>query len=101
MPGRGIIARTHVANTPEILTGATALTATENRGRWSIQNVGTNPIFVLLGADASTTVFHKILKGGTDDSDGLGADWGHTDGVVYSGVITVAGTAPKYVVTEL
>ena len=98
---RGIIAQTHLANTPSIQTGATAIASNEARVGWEIQNVGTNPIFVRLGSGASTTVFHKILKGGTVDSDGLGADWGQTDGVIYTGIITIDGTTPKYVVTEL
>jgi hypothetical protein len=96
-----IICQRGTANTPAIISTATALAANPARGAWQIQNVGTNPLFVLLGSGASTTVFHKVLKGGTGNSDGLGADWGQFNGVVYTGIITIAGTSPLYVVTEL
>ncbi len=89
------------ANTPSIQTGATALAANASRKGFLIQNVGTNPLFVRFGDSASTTVFHVVLKGGTGDSDGLGASYEQMSGIVYSGLITIAGTSPKYVVTEL
>lgn len=89
------------ANTPSIQSSATALAANTSRKGWQIQNVGTNPLFVLLGSGASTTVFHAVLKGGTGASDGLGGSFSQTSGVVYQGIITIAGTAPSYVVMEL
>lgn len=89
------------ANTPSIATGATALAANPSRKGWMIQNVGTNPLFVLLGDGASATVFHAVLKGGTGANDGLGGSLSQMDGVIYTGKITVAGTSPSYVVTEL
>jgi hypothetical protein len=98
---RAIIAPKNVANTPSVASDATALAANPARGAWQIQNVGTNPLFVRLGASASDTVFHAVLKGGTGAKDGLGASWGQDTGTVYTGVITVAGTAPSYVVMEL
>ena len=96
-----VVGQTTAVNTPSILTGTTALAANPNRILWQIHNVGTNPLFVLLGTGASTTVFHAVLKGGTGANDGLGASWSMTTGTVYTGVITVAGTSPSYVVTEL
>lgn len=96
-----IINRTETINVPSIATGTTALASNSARVGWSIQNVGTNPLFVLLGLGASSTVFHTVLKGGTADSDGLGASISQLNGSVFTGVITVAGTSPKYVVTEL
>ena len=98
---QAIICPKQEANTPEILTGATALASNPARASWSIQNVGTNPLFIRLGADASTTVFHHILKGGTGDSDGIGASIFQDTGAIYTGVITIDGTTPKYVVTEI
>jgi len=92
------------ANTPAIVTSAgTALASAGPVGRagWQIQNVGTNPLFVLLGSGASSTVFHFVLKGGTGDSDGLGASFSQFGPCVYQGIVTVAGTSPKFVVTEL
>jgi len=91
------------ANTPAILTpttGDTVITANQSRVGWMVQNVGTNPIFLRLGAAATTSVFHLILKGGTGDSDGLGASYSQMEGVVYRGAVSVAGTSPKVVVTE-
>lgn len=87
-------------NTPSIQTGATALSANAERQGWTIQNVGTNPLFIRLGGTASGTVYHYVLKGGSADNDGLGALVGETSGTVYTGEITIAGTSPKYVVME-
>lgn len=98
---RSIICSKSVANTPSILTDTTGIPANDARSAWSIQNVGTNPLFVNLGGTASSTVFHYVLKGGTGDSDGLGALIAQNTGVVFTGKISVAGTSPKYVVTEI
>lgn len=89
------------ANTPAIISTAIAIAANENRKGWQIQNVGTNPLFILLGDGASTTVFHAVLKGGSGASDGLGGSIAQTAGVIYQGKITVAGTSPSYVVMEI
>jgi hypothetical protein len=66
-----------------------------------IQNLGTNPLFVRLGSGASTTVFNFILKGGTGNDDGLGGYYEKLDGTIFTGIITIAGTNPRYVATEL
>lgn len=89
------------ANTPSISSSSTALASNANRRGWQIQNVGTNPLFVLLGSGASTAVFHAVLKGGIVASDGLGGSWSQTGGRVYTGIITVAGTSPSYVAMEI
>lgn len=90
------------ANTPSIQTSATAIAANTSRKGWSIQNVGTNPLFVRLGSGASATVFNYVLKGGTGNNDGLGSSVSQMDGgTIYQGIITIAGTDPRYVVTEL
>lgn len=89
-------------NTPSIVTSAgTALAANTARIGWGIQNVGTNPLFVLMGAGASTSVYHKVLKGGTGNDDGLGGSLDFNGPTVYSGIITVAGTSPRFVVYEI
>lgn len=95
-----VVYQTAKVNTPSILSTATALASNPQRNGWQIQNVGTNPLFVLLGSGASTTVFHFVLKGGTGASDGLGGNASQTSGTVYTGIITIAGTAPLYVVLE-
>lgn len=90
------------SNTPSILTSAGIAIASNNaRIGWSIQNLGTNPLFVLLGNGASTTVFHYVLKGGTASDDGLGGSITFTNGTVYSGIVSVAGTTPRFTVLEI
>lgn len=98
---RNIIAPKDLANTPSILSAATALASNPARGGWQIQNLGTNPIFLLMGSGASTSVFHMVLKGGSVADDGLGASYSQNVGTVYTGIITVAGTSPRYTVLEL
>lgn len=89
-------------NTPSIITSAgRALASNVNRQGWSIQNLGTNPLFVLMGGTASTTVFHQVLQAGTGADDGKGGIMSQTTGTVYTGEITVAGTSPRFVVTEM
>lgn len=93
---------TQNANTPSILTSAgTALSANNARIAFSIQNLGTNPLFVLLGSGASTSVFHVVLKGGTSNDDGTGGTYSMEAGAIYNGIVTVAGTSPRFVVTEI
>jgi len=98
---RSIICQRGTANTPAISSSTTALAANTARSLWTIQNLGTNPLFVLLGSGASATVFHVVLKGGTANDDGLGGSVGQECGVVYIGIITIAGTSPRYTVTEI
>lgn len=89
------------ANTPSILTSAgTALASNPARISWSIQNLGTNPLFVLRGSGASSTVFHTVLKGSTGTDDGTGGFIAEEAGTIYAGLITVAGTSPRFVVFE-
>ena len=95
-----IVYQTQNANTPAIQSAATALAANTKRNGWSVQNLGTNPLYVLLGTGASTTVFHFVLKGGTANDDGLGGFMSQTAGTVFTGLISIAGTAPRYTVLE-
>ena len=95
-----IIAPMSATNTPEIANAATALAANSVRGGWQIQNLGTNALFVRLGSGASTTVFHFVLKGGTANDDGTGGSYGENSGTLYTGIVTIAGTSPRYTVLE-
>jgi hypothetical protein len=95
------IQQTTAINTPSIASSTTALAANPNRIGWQIQNLGTNVLFVNLGGTASSTVFHTVLKGGTGNDDGLGGVISQTNGTVFTGAITIAGTSPRYTVTEL
>lgn len=96
-----IVCACGVANTPTQASAATALAANAERAGWSIFNSGQNPLFVLLGSGASTSVYHFILKGGTANDDGLGAFFSQTTGAIYTGIVTIAGTSPRYTVMEL
>jgi len=96
-----IICPMETANTPEIASAATALPANEVRGAWMIQNLGTNPLFVRLGTGASTSVFHVVLKGATANDDGTGGSFAQEAGVIWTGIVSIAGTSPRYTVTEL
>lgn len=96
----GVVSTQNIS-VPTIASAATALAANGARIGWGIQNVGTNPLFVLMGSGATSSVYHKVLKGGTGNSDGLGGSLDYTGPTVYSGIITIAGTAPLYVVYEI
>lgn len=95
-----IVRQTLNVNTPSILGTDTALEANTARIGWRIQNCGTNILYVRLGTAASTTLFHFALSKCTANDDGLGASAVQLDGVVYTGVISVAGVAKRYVVIE-
>lgn len=97
----GSVNTTQASNTPSVLSAATALAANTARQGWQIQNQGTNPLFVLLGSGATTSVYHFILKGSTGAADGTGGSFAQFAGTVYNGVITVAGTSPSYTVLEI
>jgi tagatose-1,6-bisphosphate aldolase len=92
---------TQAANTPTVQTGATALAKNPARIAFMIQNQGTNVLYVLLGAGASTTVYHNTLKACTVAGDGTGGAIAMEAGTVYNGIITVAGTSPSYTVLEI
>ena len=85
------------ATTSGIVSGATALSANVNRSSGFIQNLGTNPLFIKEGSGASVTDFNGVIAGGTANDDGLG---GVYDLDNYTGVVTIAGTSPRYVATQ-
>ena len=87
-------------NTPSIMSSATALASNPARTGWFIQNLGTNALFVRMGGTASTSVFHTVLKAGTGNDDGSGGSVGQEQGVVFTGIITIDGTSPRYVAIE-
>ncbi len=82
-------------------TAATALAVNSAREYFQIQNQGTDQLYVLLGAGATTSIYHFILKGATGAADGTGGSYA-TSEVVYRGIVTVAsGSTPSYSVVEL
>lgn len=97
---RAIIAPIAHSNTPAIASDATALASNSERGAWSIQNLGTNTLFVRFGAGASTSLFHVVLKAGSGNDDALGGFFSQSSGVIYTGIVTVAGSSPRYTVWE-
>ncbi len=96
-----IVYQTQASNTPTIASSTTALTSNPKRIVWNIQNLGQNALYVLLGAGASTSVFHFVLKASTANDDGSGGTVGMEEGVIYTGLITVAGSSPRYTVLEI
>jgi hypothetical protein len=96
-----IVYTTSASNTPSIASAATAIAANTARKGFAIQNLGTNVLYVRLGSGASTTVFHFALKAGSGNDDGTGGLLVMADGVVYTGIVTVAGTSPRYTVLEM
>lgn len=92
---------TQNSNTPAIASDATALASNPARIGWMIQNLGTNTLFVRLGTGASTTVFHVALKAGSGNDDGSGGSFSQMEGVIFTGIISIAGTSPRYTVTEI
>lgn len=92
--------QTIAVNTPSIQSGATALANNPARVGWTVKNSGTNPLFLLMGTGASTTVFHVVLPAGTTNDDGTGGSVGQETGVIFTGIITVAGSSPRYTVIE-
>lgn len=97
----GTLTPTQNVNTPTILTSAgIALAANSARIGWGIVNLGTNPLYVLMGSGASTSVFHIPLKAASMADDGSGGSVFMEDGVIYTGIITVAGSSPRFTVVE-
>lgn len=99
-----IIHQISIANVPAILTpttGDTILASNPARGAFLVQNLGTNPLYVRLGAGATTGIFHAILKGSSSQDDGTGGSYAMEAGTVYTGDVSVAGTSPRLVVIEL
>ena len=92
---------TQNSNIPSIQSGLIALNANPARIAFSIQNLGTSPLYMLLGSGASITIFHTVLKAGTGNDDGTGGSYSMESGTIYTGIVTIAGTSPRYVVTEL
>lgn len=96
----GGVVQTTKSNVPSIQTGSTALAANQERLGWYIQNLGTNPLYILHGIGATTSVFTTVLSASTVAQDGTGGSASQETGVVYTGPITVAGTSPSYTATE-
>ncbi len=97
----GVQARLGTTPTPSVKSAATALAANSQRGAFLIQNLGTNALFVRYGSDASTSVFDVVLKASTGQDDGSGGSLAMEGAAMWTGIITIAGTSPRYVATEM
>jgi hypothetical protein len=95
-----IIYQTQKSNTPTVATQPTVLVSNPARLGFTVQNQGTNPLWVLLGTGATPTVFHVALKGGTALNDGNGGIYTSTS-VCYTGIVSATGTTPTYTVLEM
>ena len=82
---------------PLTATG-TVLAANAARKNLFIQNVGTTPLYVALGSDASSTNFAIVLGAGTVRTDGMGAAY---ESSIWTGLVSVSGTHPLYTVWEM
>lgn len=83
-----------------IVSATTAVAANEARVSYEIQNLGTNALFVKEGASGSTSDFTRVLAAGTGNDNGTGGSYETPAGQVYTGVITIAGTSPRYIISE-
>lgn len=86
------------ATTASVQSAATALDGNGSRIGAIIQNNGTNVLYVYLGSGASTTVRSFTLKAASVNDDGTGGMI--VLGNSYNGIITIAGTSPRYDATE-
>lgn len=97
----GIQQASQINSTTGILTtGGDILTANDGRRWFLVQNLGTNPLFLKLGTGASSTSFNVILKAGTAADDGLGGAY-ESQTVVFTGIVSVAGTTPRFVISQI
>lgn len=84
-----------------ITSAGTALNANEARSNYFIQNCGQNPLFVKEGTGASTSDFTFILAAGvTANDNGTGGSKESAAEGCWTGAISVAGTSPRFVITE-
>jgi hypothetical protein len=91
--------RSSITNTPNLISsGPIAAPANVNRKSILIQNHSTSPLYIRFGADATTSVFHAILKGCSTQDDGTGGSIYNDE---YTGVVSVAGSSMRFTVLEL
>jgi len=98
-----IITRSDKANTGSVVltTNGTLFDDNTSRRYWFLQNVGTAPVFIKFGLNASASSFNSIVHGGTSDSDGTGGSASSDNPIAYTGDISVYSTDLKIVAYEL
>lgn len=96
-----MVLRTQKTNCTAILTSVgTALAQNSARLSYIINNLGQNALFIKEGEGASATDFVKILPGGGSNDDGSGGSYESSETTCYTGIITVAGTSPRFNAVE-
>lgn len=83
-----------------IISAATGLAANVARISYKIQNLGMNPLFVKEGTSGSATDFTYVLAAGSANDNGTGGTFESPAGEIWVGAVTIAGTTPRYTVTE-
>lgn len=86
------------ANTPAISNSSTAALANGSRKSITVTNCGTNILYVLYGNGASGSVYHVALKGCATNDDATGGTVYNDE---YTGIVTIAGTSPRYTILEM
>lgn len=81
-------------------TGTNVLTVNTSRNKFIVQNLGTNPLYVRFGDNASVTAFHIVLKACAVAADGTGGSY-ESGSVVWQGDVSVAGISPSLTILEM
>lgn len=82
-----------------VISAGTIITTDINRRTIIIQNLGTVPLFVKFGENASTSDFDFILNAGMVNDDGTGGIFAE-DTLSYVGIISVAGVSVRCTATS-
>lgn len=83
-----------------IASSTTAAAANVARANYFIQNLGQNPLFVKEGSGASSSDFTFVLAAGSANDNGTGGSMNSSSDGCWTGIITIAGTSPRYTYTE-
>lgn len=94
------IVKTKTSTSTSQASAATAASPNPARISYKIQNLGTNALFVKEGTGATTADFSYVLAAGSVNDDGTAGGYESPAGQCYVGVITVAGTTPRYAIVE-
>lgn len=90
-----------VTSSAGLKTSTTALVANKARLGFILQNQTNAILFVKFGAGCTTSDYDLTLKAGTGAADGTAGSTFQMEGIVFTGVISVAAAGtPSYTVTE-
>lgn len=80
-----------------VVAAGDVLTANFSRRDGLIQNLGTDKLYVKKGTGCSTADFTMVLAPGAAQDDGFGGSFALGP---YTGVVSIAGTNPRCMVSE-